>query len=134
MGMKMMRALVAITALAMASATPVPAFAQDGSTTGRQVNVNLLPVNLQRIQKAIQQSSSSESREGLRIRYQVDVFGRAPVLEFFTNQDDLVNGPVPRSAPTHNDMLYQMTPQEFRAPAADFTTLMRWLANKANKK
>ncbi len=134
MRMKLMRGLVAISALGIALAAPAPALAQQGSTTGRQVNVSRLPVNLQRIQKAIRQSSSAESREGLRILYQVDVYGRAPALELWTDQDDLVSGPVPHTAPTHNDMLYQMTPQEFRAPAADLGTVMRWLANKATKK
>src|SRR3954469_20355697 len=98
MDMKLMRGLVAISALGIALASPALASAQQGSTTGRQVNVSQLPVSLQRIQKAIQQSSSAESREGLRLRYQVDVYGRAPELELFDNQDDLIAGPVPHTA------------------------------------
>jgi hypothetical protein len=30
-------------------------------------------------------------------------------------------------------MLEQMTPKEFRAPAADFSALLRWLAERASK-
>jgi hypothetical protein len=132
--MKLMRkALVASIALAAASAAGAPAFAQDAPTAGH-VNVSLLPVSLHRIQRAIHQSSSTDTHEGLRILYQVDVYGRAPVLEFFTKGDDVVNGPVPNSAPTHKQMLEMMTPQEYRAPVADFSALMRWLADKGNKK
>ena len=128
----MRKALVVLIALAVASAA-APAFAQDAPAV-RQVNVTLLPVSLQRIQRAIQQSSSTDTHEGLRIVYQVDVYGRAPALELFTKGDDVVNGPVPNSAPTHKQMMDQWTPQEFKAPVADFSALMRWLADKANKK
>jgi hypothetical protein len=134
MDMKLMRGLVAITALGIALATPSLAFAQQGSTVSRQVNVSQLPVSLQRIQKAIQQSSSAESREALRLHYQVDVYGKAPDLAFFENQGDLIAGPVPHTAPTHNDMLYQWTPQEYRAPAADLNSLWQWIADKTNRR
>jgi hypothetical protein len=30
-------------------------------------------------------------------------------------------------------MMQVMTPQEFRAPVADFSGIARWLANKAKK-
>jgi hypothetical protein len=119
----MRTALAALTVLGLASV----ASAQD-------VNVKLLPISLHRIQRELRQSASSENHEGLRIRYQVDVYGRAPALELFTREDNLKNGPVPYGAPTHKEMLQMMTPQEFRAPAADFSSFMRWLADKANKK
>ena len=99
-----------------------------------QVDVKLLPISLHRIQRELQQSSSTESHEGLRLRYQIDVYGRAPAIELFTKADNLKNGPVPYGGPTHNEMLYMMTPQEFRSPAMDFSSFMRWLADKTNKK
>ena len=104
------------------------------SAAAQEVNVKLLPISLHRIQRELQQSSSTESREGLRLRYQIDVYGRAPAIEFFTKADNLTNGPVPYGGPTHKEMLYMMTPQEFRAPVMDFTSFMRWLADRANKK
>jgi len=104
------------------------------SAVAQQVDVKLLPISLHRIQRELRQSASTESHEGLRIRYQVDVYGRAPAIDLFTKGEDLVNGGVPRSAPTHKEMLQMMTPPEFRAPAADFSGFMRWLAEKANKK
>ena len=130
--MQLMRtALAAIIVLGMTGASASSAFAQNASA--RQVNVKLLPISLHRIQRELQQSTSTENHHGLLIRYQVDVYGRAPALELFTRGEDLVNGPVPQSAPTHKEMLEMMTPQEFRAPAADFSAFMRWLADKTKK-
>ena len=71
---------------------------------------------------------------GLHIRYTIDVYGAAPQIEFFTKQDNLQTGPVPYGAPTHREMINQVTPQEFRAPIADFSALLRWLADRGNKK
>ena len=45
-----------------------------------------------------------------------------------------MSGPVPYGAPTHRDMLNEMTPVEFRAPVMDFNALLRWLTDKASKK
>jgi len=122
-------AFAALTVFAIGA----PTFAQDASA-GRQVDVKLLPISLHRIQRELQQSTSSESHEGLRLRYQIDVYGRAPAIELFTKADNLRNGPVPYGAPTHKEMLNMMTPQEFRAPVMDFTSFMRWLADKTNKR
>jgi len=80
------------------------------------------------------QNASREEREGLRLRYFVGVYGQAPPLVIFGPEDNLSNGPVPYGAPTHKDMLYQMTPQEFRSPPADLGALVRWLMERANKK
>jgi hypothetical protein len=45
-----------------------------------------------------------------------------------------VNGPVPYGAPTHREIVNHITPQEFRAPAADFSALIRWLNDRNKKK
>ena len=105
-----------------------PALAQRST-----VDVDRLPINLQRIHRELQQSATREERDGLRLRYFVDVFGQQPPLVLFGPEDNLTAGPVPYGAPTHKEMLYQMTPQEFRAPAADFNALIRWLADRAKK-
>ena len=105
------------------------------TTAAAQVDVKLLPISLHRIQRELQQSSTeTQSHEGLRLRYQIDVYGRAPAIELFTKADNLRSGPVPYGAPTHKEMLNMMTPQEFRAPVMDFTSFMRWLADRASKK
>jgi len=104
------------------------------SAAAQGVDVKLLPISLHRIQRELRQSAETESRDGLLLRYQVDVYGRAPAIELFTKDDNLRNGPVPYGGPTHKQMLEMMTPQEYRAPVADFSAFMRWLASRASKK
>jgi hypothetical protein len=99
------------------------------------VDVGRLPINLQRIQRELAQQSTREreQRDGVNLRYLIDVFGQAPPIELFTPEDNLLNGPVPYGAPTHKEMIYMVTPEEFRSPAMDFSSLFRWLSNKSRK-
>jgi len=97
------------------------------------VDVDRLPINLERIQRELQQSTIREDHEGLKLRYVVDVYGKAPPIVLFGPADNLVYGPVPYGAPTHREMIEHVTPKEFRAPVADFGALARWLAERAKK-
>ena len=97
------------------------------------VDVSRLPINLDRIQRQLRQSTVRDESDGLRLRYVVDVFGQAPRIELFGGLENALTGPAPYGAPTHQDMLQIMTPQEFSAPAANFGNLFRWLADKAKK-
>jgi len=97
------------------------------------VNVAMLPVSLARIQQQLRQSTTTEERDGLNLRYQVDVFGRAPEIRIFTPEDNLTTGPVPYGAPTHREIIDHITPQEYRSPVMDFSALMKWLAEKSRK-
>lgn len=108
--------------------------AQAAAAQQTPVDVKRLPVDLAKVTRQLRQSAASERQNGLHIRYTVDVYGQAPRIEFFTKQDNLATGPVPYGAPTHRDMLQQMTPIEYRAPIMDFSALIRWLSDKANKK
>jgi len=112
---------------------PAPSGAAGSAQVGGQVNVDQLPVDLARIQRRLQRSAEREERDGLNLKYFVDVYGQAPPLQFFTKQDNLQAGPVPYGAPTHQQMLEMMTPKEYRAPVADFGALARWLVSKARK-
>jgi hypothetical protein len=98
-----------------------------------QVDVDRLPLNMQRLERNLRLSSSTEERDGLNLRYIIQVYGQTPPLVVFTKEDNLVSGPVPYGAPTHREIIQHITPQEFRAPAADFSALMRWLAERAKK-
>lgn len=98
------------------------------------VDPNRLGVDVGRIGRQLRQSAQRESFDGQTLRYEVDVYGQLPRLQFITPQDDLVYGPVPFSAPTHQDMLNIVTPLPFRAPAADFSSFLRWLSNRDRKK
>jgi hypothetical protein len=120
-------ALLVLASATLAGAQQVPS----GNAAAPSVNVQRLPVDLARIQRALRQSAEREERTGLNIRYIIDVYGTAPRIDILDPKtDNLRMGPVPYGAPTHQQMLEVMTPQEFRAPAADFSALMRWLQNR----
>jgi hypothetical protein len=117
------------------AAQAAPALAQaPAAATASQVDVNRLPVDLWRIGRQLQQANrETEEREGLNLRYQIEVFGRAPQIRLFTPEDNLRYGPVPYGAPTHQEMINHITPREFSSPVMDFNALMRWLADKSKK-
>ena len=95
------------------------------------LDVSRLPVDLDRVQRKLQQSTVREERNGLNLRYIIEVFGQAPPLVVFTKEDNIVNGPVPHGAPTHREMIEHVTPKEYRAPPADIGALIRWLTDKS---
>ena len=88
-------------------------------------------LNLARIQRGLQKSAERQDYDGLNLRFYVNVYAPAPPIKLFTPLDNLLYGPVPYGGPSHRDMMNVMTPQEFRAPVADFSGIARWLANKA---
>jgi hypothetical protein len=94
------------------------------------VNVDRLPLDLVRVERRLRQSTERENWDGFRLRYTVEVFGAAPRLQFFEPKDVLPSGPIPYGAPTHKEMVDQMTPREFRQQPMDFSALMRWLQEK----
>jgi hypothetical protein len=111
-----------LIAALLCSGVAVPATAGQGSATGAVatttpgVDLARLPVNVARIGRQLRQVESTEERNGLRLKYTIQVFGDAPKLKLVTPLDNLLTGDVPKSAPTHTDMIRQMTPKEFSAP------------------
>ena len=123
-----------VSAAFLSSLLALPAAAQD-NTARDNVDVGKLPVNLARIQKQLQQSNVREERDGLNLRYFVPVYGQAPRIDLFPQREPgLFTGPPPYGAPTHRQMIDQVTPQEYRAPAADFSALARWFSDKSKNK
>src|SRR5262245_14548510 len=119
---------IALVAAFVSATSALPAVAQD------KVDVGKLPLNLARIQRQLEQSSVREDRDGLNLKYFVPVYGQAPRIELFPKHEPgLFTAPPPYGAPTHRQMIDQVTPQEYRAPAADFSSLVRWFADKAKK-
>jgi hypothetical protein len=98
------------------------------------VDVSQLPISLSRIERGLRQSTIREERDGLNLRYFVDVYAKAPAIVLFTKEDNLLTGPVPYGGPTHREMLDMITPKEHRAPAADMGALLRWLSGDKDKK
>jgi hypothetical protein len=120
----------------MAGILAAPAAAQDQTDGGApslppsQVDGSKL-LNLARVQRQLQRTIEREQLNGTTLRYNIDVFARSPRIELFAPDVDLQFGPVPFSAPTHQDMLNIVTPQEFRSPVMDFSNLLRWLQNRS---
>jgi len=112
---------VAASPVAASPATPSP---ED------RVNVDRLPLDLQRLERQLRQSVERQNWDGFRLRYTVDVYGKAPKIQFFDPKDVLPGAPIPYGAPTHKEMVEHMTPQEFRSPPMDFSALMRWIEGK----
>ena len=106
--------------------------AAPAAATAPAIDVSRLPIDLRRIEKGFRQTTIREERDGLNLRYFVDVYAKAPNIVLFTREDNLFYGPVPYGGPTHREMLEMITPQEHRAPAADIGNLFRWLSG--NKK
>ena len=94
------------------------------------VDVSRLPIDLRRIEREFRQTTIREEREGLNLRYFVEVYAKAPEIILLRPEDNLRWGPVPYGGPTHREMLDMITPQEHRAPAANFGDLFRLLSGK----
>ena len=126
--------LAALLIFACATLAGAQEVRPSSAATPPSVNVERLPVSLSRIQRALRESAEREERNGLNIRYIIDVYGTAPRIDILDPKtDNLRVGPVPYGAPTHQQMLEIMTPQEFRAPVMDFSALMRWFQERSKK-
>jgi hypothetical protein len=129
---------VVLLLLGLAAGT---ASAQDGngavvrvvrSQQSSGVDVDRLPIDLNRVHRELREAVTvREERDGLNLRYEIQVFGRAPEIRLFTPADNLTTGPVPYGAPTHQEIIRHITPKEFSSPVMDFNGLFRWLAEKA---
>ena len=119
------------TAPAEERASPAEPRPVESSKEAAAVDVSQLPVSIERLQRHLRRSAIRDESVGLNLRYIIDVFGQAPPIVFLPPDSNLEFGPVPYGAPTHADFLKHITPQEYRAPAADFGALFRWLADRA---
>jgi hypothetical protein len=127
----------ALIALLLLGAANVAAAQQASS-----VNVNRLPLDLQKLQHDLRQSAANQSENhGLKISYRVDVYGQAPHIDLFTKEDNLQSAAVPYGGPTHQEMMNVHTrafdgrDPAYRAPAVmDFNSVLTWLADKTRKK
>ena len=121
-----------LPAAAGAQAPPAAPPAHAGPSPS--IDVSKLPLDLQRIERQLRQTTEREDHDGLRLRYFVDVYGTAPRIELFMPGENLTTGPTPWGAPTHQEMIDHNTPQEFRSPPVDLNSVFRWLTDKLDKK
>ena len=130
-----MRSLVLLVFLGLAS----PVLAQDQPQPAPQadetIDATKLGVSLSKIQKGlfIAEAREKSKGDGIHLEFNVQVYGRAPRIEVLKGID-LVNGAVPGSAPSHNQMIEFWTPQIYRSPTMPISTLAFWAANEIFKK
>jgi hypothetical protein len=122
-----------VLSLAVPAAAQQPGPPQPADVEPR-LDVDRLPLNLNRIRRELRHAADLEARDGLNLRYIVQIYGTAPPLDIFNEDANLVHGPVPYGAPTHRELIDHVTPQPFRAPFADFGALIRWLSDRNKDK
>ncbi len=134
----------------MLVAVSMPAWAQQGvqapapidgeavAPAATAIDATKLGVSLSRIQKNLRIAEAREqaSHDGLRLEFNIQVFGKAPKIEVL-NGIDLVNGAVPGTAPSHSQYIEFVTPQIYRSPTmpvSAFAALAaQWLWNQSKK-
>lgn len=102
------------TAQAVPDAHPPPT--ANGSTTTPTVNIDRLPLDLDKIQRALQRPPALKI-ETSRSIFRIEIFGRKPTIEDILGKD-YMRGPVPAGAPTHQEFLNLVTPQDVQGYAA----------------
>lgn len=123
--------------VAPAAAQGTPARQEPVGTTGTAppaVDASKLGVDIARVRRQLARVTVREERDGMRLRYAVDVFAQAPPLDLFPSarvDPNYFTGPVPYGAPTHREFLNLNTPVQHRNYPADFGALFRWLADKS---
>lgn len=95
-----------------------------------------LPVSIERIRRKLALAPPSKTA-GLKLEYYVEVYGKSPHIDLFTDFDP-TTGAVQYGSPTHQEFLTLVTPEEFKSPPADLLTpavaLIKWLAEKGKAK
>jgi hypothetical protein len=118
----------AAVVLATAVLSPATAFAQTATTRRDSVH-DPSPVSLQRIKRGLEEAESNPPPNRLRLSYYVAVIGESEPIDIFKGFDT-VHGPVPFTAPSHQELFEQVTPKEFRSPPADILGAAVWLGTK----
>ena len=126
-----MRSLFLIALMIWAS----PALGQDAPPANAPIDATKLGVDLNRIQRGLRLAESKEkvAADGLRLDFNVQVYGQAPKIDVLTGVD-LFNGPVPGTAPSHRQMIDFWTPEIYRAPTMPVSALAFWAVNQLYQK
>jgi hypothetical protein len=139
-----MRGVLVFTLVALCT----PAWAQEAAQVpppqppaaeAPAIDATKLGVSLSRIQKGLRTAEARErsNADGLRLEFNVQVYGAAPRIDVIPEGEELVFGQVPGSAPTHRQLIEHVTPQIYRTPTmpvSAFAALAaQWLADKSKK-
>lgn len=109
-------AALLVVAPAAALAQDTPPAQPPAASEAPVVDASKLGVSLSRIRRELAQAASEESggEDPLRLQFRVQVIGTAPPIDFL--EGFAVSGPLPYGAPTHQEVLNVLTPQEYRSP------------------
>ena len=112
--------------LLVALLVPTAAVAQQAET----VDASKLGVSLDRIRRQLRQAEARDDTgvSGLKVTYTVEVFGKAPKINFFENFP--LTGPSLYGAPTHREVVDFLTPQAFKSPTLPVSAIAFWAAQK----
>jgi hypothetical protein len=94
---------------ALRAQTPAPAPASPSVNKAPTVDVNKLPMDLQRLQQKLRETANGSQKEPLVMRFQVNVFAQAPRIDLFS-PDELKKAPVRTVTPTHRELMNSVTP------------------------
>ncbi len=124
------RHMRALAILALVIGLSGPAWAQDAPAPvvdPTAIDATQLGVSLARIQKGLRTAETKEKaiNEGLRVEFNIQVFGTAPRIEILKGID-LRNGQVPGTAPSHTQFMEFVTPPIYRQPALPISALAVW--------
>ena len=101
-----------------------------------QVDTAKLGIDIARVRRQLVRVTVREERDGMKLRYAVDVFGIAPPIDLFPSSridPNYFTGPVPYGAPSHREFIDLNTPIEHRNYPADVGALFRWLNEKTTR-
>ena len=97
--------------------------------------LQMMGVSLSAIRKGLRTAEDRDKagRDGMRLQFQVQVYGEAPKIQVLQGVD-LFNGAVPGSSPTHSQMIEFWTPAIYRTPGLPVSALAFWAAEQIWKK
>ena len=137
--MRALAILALIVGLGARASAQDPQPAKPAPAETPAIDATKLGVSLSRIQRGLRTAETREKNnpEGLRIEFNVQVFGIAPRIDVIPDGEDLVFGAVPGTAPSHSQFIEFVTPQIYRTqtmPISAFAALAaKWMADKSKK-
>ena len=143
--MRSLALLVALLGLAAPAVAQAPSDSAQGkppkeSATEKpsapQIDPSKMGVSISKIQRGLfvaSERDKSKADGGIRLEFNVQVYGTAPKIEVLKGYD-LYNGAVPGTAPTHNQMIEFWTPPIYRTPTMPVSALAFWAAKQVWQK
>lgn len=132
--------LLVLAAPGWAQTTPAMPEEPDDGTAAQEtpqapVDASRLGVSMSRIRRGLRVSEARdrENTTGLKLQFQVQVFGAAPRIDILQGFDIRKGAPTPFGAPTHSDFISHWTPTAFRSPPAPLSSLAGWALFKIVK-